>query len=425
MKSSFLTYILLIFSTCLLNAQNPNWSTQTFDSGYLVDVVFVDTLYGWTVGTGGKIFQSTDGGNTWTAQIHVTNNNLHGVSFVNRDVGYAVGDNGTFLKTTNGGAGWSVQTTVPAYNWSKVHFANDTLGWIVGGTALGIRQTTDGGSTWNIVSSTGQFEDLWFLQQSNHGWAVGNVGIRHTVDGTNWTDLNSTSNAYSISFPTDSIGYEIDVYTGGAEMVTKIFKSMDGGRNWNVLDTLHNTFLQNVFFSDTLEGLATGWSCMTGTNCGLDAGIIYRTTDGGFSWNKELDIASALLYRIFILDSNNGWAVGGIPGGAGMVVCRFRKTATGVKEHNVVAPSSFSLSQNFPNPFNPTTKIDFRLSKPSFVMLKVYDLLGREVATLMNEKKEQGEHSLSWGAEGVPSGVYFYRLVAGDFIETKKMVVAR
>jgi uncharacterized protein (TIGR02145 family) len=88
-------------------------------------------------------------------------------------------------------------------------------------------------------------------------------------------------------------------------------------------------------------------------------------------------------------------------------------------------PKEFFLLQNYPNPFNPQTKISFSVPKESFITLKIYDLLGREVATLLQEKKEVGEYTVTWNADKVPSGVYFYKLLAGDFIQTKKMVLMK
>ena len=92
------------------------------------------------------------------------------------------------------------------------------------------------------------------------------------------------------------------------------------------------------------------------------------------------------------------------------------------------APSierSFILRQNYPNPFNPTTQISYTLAKASNVTLTVYNILGQQIATLVNGKNEPGEHSVSWNALNVPSGVYFYRIVAGDFVQTKKMVLMK
>ena len=88
-------------------------------------------------------------------------------------------------------------------------------------------------------------------------------------------------------------------------------------------------------------------------------------------------------------------------------------------------PSEFSLSQNYPNPFNPTTTIKYQIPELSFVTLKVYDVLGSEIATLVNEEKPIGNYEVNLEANGLPSGIYFYKLQAGDFIETKKMVLLR
>jgi len=96
-------------------------------------------------------------------------------------------------------------------------------------------------------------------------------------------------------------------------------------------------------------------------------------------------------------------------------------------------PSDFTLKQNYPNPFNPTTVISYKLTVNSKIVLKVYDLLGREVATLINEMQSAGEHTVEWNAEDFPSGVYFYRLQArqqtggqaGSYTETKRMILLK
>ena len=88
-------------------------------------------------------------------------------------------------------------------------------------------------------------------------------------------------------------------------------------------------------------------------------------------------------------------------------------------------PTHFSLDQNYPNPFNPATTISFSLPSKSFVSLKVFDVLGREVSTLVSEELSVGTYSWSWNAEGLASGIYFYRLQAGTFSETKKLVLIK
>ena len=103
-----------------------------------------------------------------------------------------------------------------------------------------------------------------------------------------------------------------------------------------------------------------------------------------------------------------------------------------VKDHPAAVPRSYELKQNYPNPFNPLTVIRYSLSGKSYVVLNVYDVLGRVVARLVNEQKEAGEYTLNWNASNEPSGVYFYRLttvpLAGNregFVATRKMALVR
>jgi hypothetical protein len=97
----------------------------------------------------------------------------------------------------------------------------------------------------------------------------------------------------------------------------------------------------------------------------------------------------------------------------------------GINEKKYFVANGFELSQNYPNPFNPATNISFILPKRSFVSLKVYDLVGRAVATIASEELSAGNYTRQWNATNIPSGVYFYRLQAGTFFETKKLVLIR
>ena len=98
---------------------------------------------------------------------------------------------------------------------------------------------------------------------------------------------------------------------------------------------------------------------------------------------------------------------------------------TGVRQEEQNQPVRFTLLQNFPNPFNNATTIRYTLPKSSSVILKVYDLLGQKITTLVNQLKQPGEYTATWNAEGMPSGVYFYRLQAGEFVDVKKLVLMR
>ncbi len=98
---------------------------------------------------------------------------------------------------------------------------------------------------------------------------------------------------------------------------------------------------------------------------------------------------------------------------------------TGVDEPRESIPTEFSLEQNYPNPFNPTTTLKFNIPHSAFVALKVYDALGREVSTLVNEVKPPGTYEVKWDAKGFASGMYIYRFQAGDFVATRKILLLR
>jgi endonuclease/exonuclease/phosphatase family metal-dependent hydrolase len=108
------------------------------------------------------------------------------------------------------------------------------------------------------------------------------------------------------------------------------------------------------------------------------------------------------------------------------ILTTFKEGVVSVDEGMDLRPDKFELYQNYPNPFNPITKISWQLARSSFVSLKVYDILGNEVTTLINEYEESGLHSSSFNFEStLPSGIYFYQLIANNFLDTKKMILLR
>ena len=120
-------------------------------------------------------------------------------------------------------------------------------------------------------------------------------------------------------------------------------------------------------------------------------------------------------------DELNGW----ITGDSGMVLRTTDGGLTFIQNLNNDIPGFYSLSQNYPNPFNPVTKVKFQIPKSSFVKLIIYDLLGREITTLVNQQFKPGTYEADWDATNYPSGVYFYKLITDEFIETKKMVLIK
>ena len=142
----------------------------------------------------------------------------------------------------------------------------------------------------------------------------------------------------------------------------------------------------------------------------------------GANWTSQSTPNTKCLYSVYFVNNSTGWAVGE----AGTIF----KTTTGggatlVEQNESTKPQKFALLQNYPNPFNPTTAISYQLSAFSHVNLKVFDMLGRKVATLVKEVKPAGTYNLQWDASNFPSGIYFYQLTAGGFTQIKKMVLVK
>jgi photosystem II stability/assembly factor-like uncharacterized protein len=433
MKIFKLPAVLLLLVVQLASSQNTDWSTQTFGTGFLYDVFFIDSLYGWTVGTGGRVYGTTDGGLVWTEQIHVTNNDLNSVFFLNRNIGFAVGNNSVALKTTNGGAGWSLQSSlVSGAGYSKVHFRTEQEGWCLSPSSSAIRHSTDGGASWQDLSpsNVAGLSDLQFLG-ATQGWALGSGDLLHTMNGIDWTFLTApNNNLVSLSFISDSVGFIVRASNTSGPMLSSIYGTTDAGNSWSSLDTLTDCFAQHITFLNDKVGWLTGWNLQPGTS-GLAGGCVYKTIDGGVTWNRTLFLdyenGYALLYRGFFLSEKLGWAVGRSSNGPPfpMIVSRYENTATAVTEVNATIPTGYFLTQNYPNPFNPATRIDYALPASEFVTLKVYNMLGQEVAALVNEVHDAGYKSVAFEAANLPSGVYTYRLTTGPYVDAKKMVLLR
>ena len=152
----------------------------------------------------------------------------------------------------------------------------------------------------------------------------------------------------------------------------------------------------------------------------------YVRTFTNFDGNYTLNVSDKLYnYDIGLgqpLSNYPGYSITAHPG---QTNANLNFTMTDVEKNQSVIPNDFSLSQNFPNPFNPTTLISYKLKETSRVQLKVFNILGNEVETLVNEQKPAGNYEITWNALNLPSGVYFYRLQAGSFIDTKKMVLLK
>jgi hypothetical protein len=189
-----------------------------------------------------------------------------------------------------------------------------------------------------------------------------------------------------------------------------VIRTTNGGANWTSHSSGTSVYLYGVSFSDANNGTAVGVG-----------GTIIRTTNSGISWIRQTSPTIGDLWGVTFTDSCTGTAVGS----SGRI---FRTTTGGVTwvdDRNDILPKQFSLFHNYPNPFNPSTTISYQLTSSSFVTLKVFDLLGREVATLVNEEMKPGRYEKNFDASGLASGVYLYRLQADGFVEVRRLVLVK
>jgi hypothetical protein len=152
--------------------------------------------------------------------------------------------------------------------------------------------------------------------------------------------------------------------------------------------------------------------------------IVYRSTDLGVSWDSiytATDDKFTFASFATVGDTIAGWVTGL---GENIYACRYPVIDV-IETANREIPRRFELSQNYPNPFNPTTTIKFQIPNSQFVTLEMYNLLGQKVAVLVNENLNAGLHTTEWNAADLASGVYLYRLQAGNYIETKKLILLR
>ncbi len=434
---TFLQSLLLFLLVSQICFAQWFWQNPLPQGNTLYDVYVFDENNAIAVGEAGTLIRTTDGGTNWNSQTGGGSDRLRSVYFEDANTGWIVGNNGTILKTTDGGTTWTLKTSGTTDPLYSVFFINLSTGWIAGEDNT-ILKTTNGGTDWIFQHSVvlpKSVESIHFTDENN-GCAAGvdydgsnyfGVIIRTTDGGTSWTTQYSGYWLLSIYFTESNTGWAV-----GAGI---ILKTTDGGVNWSPQITGTSYQLYSVHFSDS----NFGWS--VGYDANASSGIILKTTDGGINWNPTVIGADTVLWSVHFADLNTGWAVGD----NGAILHTVNGGVTFLEEANIdKLPTEFSLLQNYPNPFNNSSVIRYSVPKSSQVTLKIFNTLGQETETLVNEEKSVGTYEVHWNATsatgGLPSGVYFYQISAtpgggqaGDpstssgqvFIKTKKMILLK
>ena len=236
----------------------------------------------------------------------------------------------------------------------------------------------------------------------------GNAVVLRTVDGgITWNQAYRSSSpgklCWKVSFVNKNLGY---VSIQGSSYY---LKSTNGGVSWE--EKLFRSYIQQgIGFINENTGWIGGWS-----------GSTYETNDAGNSWH--LAGWGRNVNRFRFINDTTAYSVG-------ERVYKYSTISVGLNLISSKVPSDFNLFQNFPNPFNPMTRIKFNITKTinselSIVNLNVYDALGKVVQTLVNKKLSPGIYEAEFDGSSFASGIYFYKLEADDFIETKRMILIK
>ncbi len=350
-----------------------------------------------------RILKSDNNGSEWTT-VYDGDCDSAGFSFAVKDIcfadeqtGFAIGViykvfprwvwtyGAIILTTTNSGNSWELGWKYPDttinnieyhYNLQSICFT-PAAGWSVGESGMILKYNPQTG--WVQQSSVTDLPlNKVFFSDENHGWIVG--GYHNELDDSFQSILLKTTN---------------------------------GGVNWITVPNVPYLF-RDISFLDNNLGWAIGYDSSS-------FGGILETIDGGITWTIDTGNLPSKLNALHIKDTY-GWAVGE----NGLILRTTDAGAVWVEdESDNSLPAEFVLEQNYPNPFNPNTVISYQLPVNSDVLLKVFDVLGKEIATLVDEYKTAGRYEIEFDASRLASGIYFYQLKAGDYTAVKKMILLR
>ena len=412
--------------------------------------------------------RSTDAGINWGADIRLTNSTgssqypsvtvsgqfVHAVWMDVRDGNREI----YYKRSSDGGSNWGADvrlTTNTSISQEPSVSASGTLVHVVwedyrdGNYEIYYKRSTDGGVNWGAdtrLTNSANYSSLSSVSVSGTNVHVawiderdGNSEVyykRSTDDGVNWgTDTRLTNSIYYSSLPSISvsgmnlhIAWEDKRDGGNAEIYHK--KSTDGGTSWGADTRLTNNPANSESPSISVSGSIVHivWFDERDGNTEI---YNKRSIDGGVNWGTDTRLTNSIQYSAFPCVAVSGTIVHVVwedTRDADYEIY-YKRDPTGnpnkIENVSTEIPSAYSLSQNYPNPFNPTTNIKFSIINSGNVKLVVFDIMGREVQTLVNESLQSGTYEATFDGSMLNSGVYFYHLTAGDFKAVKKMILVK
>jgi photosystem II stability/assembly factor-like uncharacterized protein len=389
--------------------------------GLTSDLIHIQALTNqkaYTLSSDSKFYSTINSGQVWS-QIN-TNVNLVDFKFYN-DVNAVGSTAGNIVTSSDGGVNWQIKSS--AINAKSFQITSNGKFYFLSkdGNTSYIYYSNDNGATKNIVKSAVDelsmnynsryfFEDLRFINETT-GYVIlnnfysGSLSsgevfqiLKTTNSGAEWTAVHG----YGSSHANALYAFDNFVFFSNSQ---GIFKSSDFGATWNLINSELNN-ASSIEFSNSSTGFVA-WQ-----------GKIYKTVNGGINWTLQNN--SETVRQIDMFNSEIGYAIGS----GGTIYFTDNGGNTEI-QHNAALVRSYSLSQNYPNPFNPSTKINFSIPKSGLVQIKVFDMLGREVQTLLNEFKTAGEYKIDFDGKNLSSGIYFYKMLTNDYVETKKMILIK
>jgi photosystem II stability/assembly factor-like uncharacterized protein len=426
-----------------------NWNKVNIGSSS--DIVTAVTFNGTTLiaaGIDSEVFTSSDNGATWTP-VRNTFLGVYGHALAATSERLSIGTPAGHFTSTDGGATMSFESEgmsgravqglfifagswlycgasggglsrsgIDGKSWAKVEGLTSSVNsitsqgsYLFAGTGNGVWRSPNNTMNWTQMSETFGGNGIQTIAPYSTALFAGtrNAVYRSTNSGENWVKRDSGLSGLEHVHRFLSAGTSVFMCAS-----TGVYRSLDNGDIW---ETVTNG-LEIPMGYDLVRYTPTGGV----THLFVSSyGTVYRSVNNGNTWsNVTTDIVQPDLFRL---------AIGGsylyASSFSGAIYRRPLADLVVSVETEKTVPGQFFLEQNYPNPFNPATTIHYTLPRSAHVKLTIHDVLGREIAALVNEEQSAGWKQVQWNAHIVPSGIYFYRIQSGNFVDCKKMILMK